>query len=87
MIMSIYRAICLALCLGFIVSEVTIVPVVQTIYDRTPKLRIKGEGFDADEHDISIEIGSNGAPLRQDKDFMLTKTDDGIILKLLTSRK
>eukprot|EP00602_Paraphysomonas_sp_CaronLab_P000644 CAMPEP_0185025370 /NCGR_PEP_ID=MMETSP1103-20130426/8354_1 /TAXON_ID=36769 /ORGANISM="Paraphysomonas bandaiensis, Strain Caron Lab Isolate" /LENGTH=924 /DNA_ID=CAMNT_0027558559 /DNA_START=154 /DNA_END=2928 /DNA_ORIENTATION=+ len=77
-----------SLAIGFVASEVTIAPQVQTIYDRAPKLRIKGVGFDADEHDISIEISATGEdPLKMDKDFILSKSDDGIILKLLTSRK
>jgi hypothetical protein len=74
--------------LQFVVSEVTIVQQVQTIYDRAPKLRIKGVGFDADEHDITIEISANGEePLRMDKDFILSKGEEGIVLKLLSSRK
>ena len=72
----------------FIKSEVTIVANVQTIYDRSPKLRIKGVGFDADDHDISITLSSGGdEPLKVDKDFMVTKVEDGVILKLLTSRR
>ena len=71
-------------------AEITIPQSVQTIYDCTPKLRIRGAGFDADEHDISIDISANGeVPLRMDKDFVLSKSDDndGIVLKLLTSRR
>jgi hypothetical protein len=70
--------------------EITLPQFVQTIYDRTPKLRIRGAGFDADEHDISIDISANGEePLRMDKDFVLSKSEDndGIVLKLLFSRK
>jgi hypothetical protein len=71
-----------------ILGEVTIVQQVQTIYDRAPKLRIKGVGFDVDEHDITLEMSASGEePLRMDKDFILSKSDDGIILKLLSSRK
>mmetsp|Transcript_7995 Transcript_7995/g.13518 ORF Transcript_7995/g.13518 Transcript_7995/m.13518 type:complete len:926 (-) Transcript_7995:225-3002(-) len=82
----------IAVLLGFLAnvvySEVTIVAQVQTIYDRSPKLRIKGVGFDAEDHDIKVVLSSGGdEPLRIDKDFMLTKVDDGIVLKLLTSRK
>ena len=74
--------------LQLLVSEVTIVQQVQTIYDRAPKLRIKGVGFDVDEHDITIEISASGEEsLRMDKDFILSKADDGIVLKLLSSRK
>jgi hypothetical protein len=71
-----------------ILGEVTIVQQVQTIYDRAPKLRIKGVGFDVDEHDITLEMSASGEePLRMDKDFILSKSDDGIILKRLSSRK
>lgn len=61
---------------------------VQTIYARSPKLRLKGTGFaEIDESDIRVEIGSAGQPLKQGKDFIVMKAEDGIILKLLTSRK
>lgn len=75
---------------NFILSEITIVQQVQTIYDRAPKLRIRGVGFDAPEGEISIDLAANGEdPLRMGKDFILSKPDDsdGIILKLLGSRK
>jgi len=72
----------------FSLAEVTILQQVQTIYDRAPKLRIKGVGFDADEHDITIELAASGEEtLRMDKDFILSKADDGIVLKLLSARK
>ena len=69
-------------------AEVTILKAVQTIYDRSPKLRIKGSGFDVDEHDILITLGSqNQPPLKLGKDFTITKDDDGLILKLLSVRR
>ena len=71
-------------------SEVTIVSKVQTIYDRSPKIRIKGSGFDADDHDLVLEISAiNGIPLKVDKDFLVTKNLDepGIVLKLMQGRK
>ena len=43
-----------------IVAEVTVLKVVQTIYDRSPKLRIRGTGFDADEHSITLELSASG---------------------------
>jgi len=74
--------------LSSVISEVTILKSVQTLYDRSPKLRIKGSGFDVDEHSIILEIGARGAtPLKMDKDFLLTKDDDGLILKLLSGRR
>ena len=79
----------LALCLNtLVVAEVTVLKVVQTIYDRSPKLRIKGTGFDADDHDITLDISATGQDsLKADKDFLITKDDDGIILKLLSARR
>lgn len=75
--------------ISFIVSEVTVLKSVQTLYDRSPKLRIKGSGFDADEHSIILEIGARGVSsfLKIDKDFLITKDDDGLILKLLSGRR
>jgi hypothetical protein len=73
-----------------VLSEVTVLKVVQTIYDRSPKLRIKGSGFDAEDHDIILELGAQGQPsLRVDKDFLISKDQDGdgIVLKLLSARK
>jgi len=72
------------------VAEVTVLKVVQVLYDRSPKLRIRGTGFDADEHDIILEISATGQPsLKPDKDYLLTKDDegDGVILKLLSARR
>lgn len=76
--------------LAVVAAEVTVLKSMQTIYDQSPKLRIKGTGFDAEDHDIKITIGASGAdPLRVDKDFLITKDagGDGIILKLLGNRK
>ena len=69
-------------------AEITILKFVQTIYDRSPKLRIKGSGFDADEHSILLTLNARDQPpLKLDKDFLITKDDDGIILKLLSIRR
>ena len=69
-------------------AEVTILKVVQTIYDTSPKLRIKGSGFDADEHNILIKLGSQyQPPLKLGQDFSLIKDDQGLILKLLSARR
>jgi len=71
-----------------VASEVTVLSSVQTIYTRSPKLRIRGTGFDADEHHIFLDMAASGQPsLKLDKDYMITKDDDGLILKLLTNRK
>ena len=72
-------------------AEVTILRNVQYMYDRSPKLRIRGDGFESiDEHDIILEIGATGqTSLRMDKDYLLSKDPDGdgIILKLLSARR
>jgi hypothetical protein len=69
-------------------AEVTVLKIVQTIYDRSPKLRIKGTGFDADDHDITLDIAAPGQEsLKADKDFLITKDEDGVILKLLSARR
>jgi len=73
---------------SIISAEVTVLKIVQTIYDQSPKLRIKGIGFDADDHDITLDISAPGqGSLKADKDFLITKDDDGIILKLLSARR
>ena len=46
----------------------------------------RGSGFDAEDHDIRLNIYSpNQDPLKTDKDYLITKDvdGDGIILKLL----
>ena len=74
--------------LGIVSGEVTILSKVQTIYNKSPKLRIKGSGFDVDEHSILLELSAQNQPtLKVDKDYLISKDDDGIILKLLSNRK
>ncbi len=75
---------------ALIAAEVTVLRTTQYIYDKSPKLRIRGTGFDADDHDIVLELSANGQSfLVVDKDFMITKDadGDGIILKLLGNRR
>lgn len=72
------------------VSELTVLKVVQTIYDRSPKLRIRGSGFDADYNDIVLELGVSGAPhLSTDVDYKVVKDGDGdgLILRLLNDKR
>eukprot|EP01032_Pedospumella_encystans_P027105 gene27105-30639_t len=75
--------------LQVLLAEVTVLRAVQVIYDKSPKLRIKGSGFDAQDHDIILDIGASGQALIADKDYMVTKDSDGdgLILKLLGNRK
>ena len=77
-----------------VIADVTILRSVTYLYETSsasPKLRIRGTGFESvDEHDVILEIGATGqAALRMDKDYLLSKDPDGdgIILKLLSSRK
>ena len=60
------------------------------MYDKSPKIRIRGSGFDAEDHNIVLTIGATGQEsLKVDKDFMISKDadGDGIILKLIGKRK
>jgi hypothetical protein len=72
-----------------VLAEVTVLKVTQYIYDKSPKLRIRGSGFDVDSEDITLDVGATGQPLVEEKDFLLTKDPDGdgLILKLLGNRK
>jgi hypothetical protein len=71
-----------------VLAEVTVLNGVQVLYDRSPKLRIRGTGFDADEHSILLDLAAPGEDsLRIDKDYLITKDDDGLILKLLSARR
>ena len=74
----------------YVAAEVTVLQKAQYIYDKSPKLRIRGSGFEADDHDIRLELGVNGQdPLVADKDFLISKDadGDGLILKLLGNRR
>jgi len=74
-----------------LLSEVTVLNKVQYIYDKSPKVKIRGAGFEAADHDTIVEIGVSGEPLLVvDKDFTVYKNDDdsdNIILKLLGNRR
>ena len=78
------------LCTSQILAELTILKTTQTIYDKSPKLRIRGSGFEVDDHDIILDLAPNGQNnLVVDKDFMVSKDSDGdgLILKLLGNRR
>lgn len=88
MFRSIFISVLLSL--SYVIAEVTVLKQVQTIYDRSPKIRIRGSGFDVDDHDIILELGAQGQPaLVVDKDYLINTDEDGdgLILKLLTNRK
>ncbi|KAJ1428075.1 hypothetical protein B484DRAFT_450036 [Ochromonadaceae sp. CCMP2298] len=82
-------AVAVLYCLHFVLAEVTVLKQVQTIYDRTPKIRIRGSGFEAEEADTKIDVGAIGQKsLVLNTDFTLSKDPDGdgIILKLTEDR-
>jgi hypothetical protein len=89
--MKIFVALIVLLSVAISLAEVTVLRAASNyIYDKSPKLRIRGTGFDADDHNIVLELSANGqAPLVVDKDYMVTKDadGDGLILKLLGNRK
>lgn len=72
-------------------NTVTVTRATQYIYDKSPKLRIRGSGFsELNELDIQLELSTNGQPsLIKNKDYILTKDSDGdgLILKLLSNRR
>ena len=71
-------------------AEVSVVGSPETIYDKYPKLHIKGEGFNVDDADIELEISaSNAAPLKKDKDYTIKADKDGqgLLLTLLAGRR
>ena len=75
---------------AYCAAEITILKSasVQIIYDRSPKLRIRGSGFDADERSIILNLSVNNQPsLKIDKDFLITKDDEGLTLQLLSNRR
>lgn len=74
----------LALCVA-VFAEVVVKSGGVTIYDRSPKLRIRGSGFSADEASIHLTFSPQ---LRQDKDYTLLKQDDEtLVLRLFAGRK
>lgn len=83
-------AVILLLAIAKVAAEVTVVTKVQTVYDRSPKIRIKGTGFDAKEEDIFLKLSAVGEEsLKKDKDYIISKDNDGdgIVLKLLGNRR
>jgi hypothetical protein len=88
--LNIFAIMVLCISAVCVFAEVTVLPVVTYIYDRSPKLRIRGSGFDASEHDIILDLAATGQEsLVADKDYLISKDDDGdgLVLKLLSNRK
>eukprot|EP01039_Chlorochromonas_danica_P011757 gene11757-13214_t len=90
MLVQIFAALIFLQLVAVLLAEVTVLKTNQYIYDKSPKLRIRGTGFDAEDHNIILELGVGGQTnLAVDKDFMISKDPDGegVILKLLGNRK
>jgi hypothetical protein len=70
-------------------DDVVVMTSNQIIYDKSPKLRIRGSNFNADDHNIILELGVSGETLKADMDYLITKDsdDDGLILRLLGNKK
>ena len=77
----------LVVLLAVAAAEVTVLSSVQTLYSRSPKLRIKGTGFEADEHHIFMELSAPGQPpLKQNKDYFITLNKKGLLFKLMAKK-
>eukprot|EP01040_Poterioochromonas_malhamensis_P003459 gene3459-3688_t len=76
---------------GFVLADfISVTKSTQGLYDRAPKLSIRGNGFTEDVSDISLILGTNPYnPLKMDEDYIVTKDSDnnGLILKLLPERR
>lgn len=82
---------CLLLVVHVVLAEFTVLKYVTTLYDRSPKLRIRGSGFTASSNDTRVTIGtSGGASLVLNEDFTILKDEgatDGIVLKLMSNKR
>ncbi len=88
MLSKLFCAVLAAVNVALTLSEIAILSGPQTIYDQSPKIKIKATGFDDyDDHDINLDIGAKSSTLRVNKDFLVTKSEDGLILKLLSNRR
>lgn len=84
-------AACFLLVVHVVLADVTVLKVVTVLYDRSPKLRIRGSGFTASSNDTRVTIGTSGGErLVLNEDFTILKDDeatDGIILKLMSNKR
>lgn len=82
---------CLLLVVHVVLAEFTVLKYVTTLYDRSPKLRIRGSGFTASSNDTRVTIGtSGGASLVLNEDFTILKDEgatDVIVLKLMSNKR
>ena len=84
-------AACLLLVVHVVLADVTLLKYVTVLYDRSPKLRIRGSGFTASSNDTRVTIGTrDGASLVLNEDFTISKEEgiiDGIVLKLMNNKR
>ena len=84
-------AACLLLVVHVVLADVTVLKYVTFLYDRSPKLRIRGSGFTASSNDTRVTIGTRGgASLVLNEDFTILKDEgitDGIVLKLMNNKR
>ena len=84
-------AACLLLVVHVVLADVTVLKYVTVLYDRSPKLRIRGSGFTASSNDTRVTIGTrDGASLVLNEDFTISKEEgiiDGIVLKLMNNKR
>ena len=84
-------AACLLLVVHVVLADVTVLKYVTVLYDRSPKLRIRGSGFTASSNDTRVTIGTrDGASLVLNEDFTISKDEgitDGIVLKLMNNKR
>ena len=84
-------AACLLLVVHVVLADVTVLKYVTVLYDRSPKLRIRGSGFTASSNDTRVTIGTRGgASLVLNEDFTILKDEgitDGIVLKLMNNKR
>jgi len=76
--------------LSSLLAEVSVLKQVQVLYDTSPKIRIRGSGFDVGGNKITLVLGARGhPPLVTGEDYLVTLDQDGdkLILKLLANRK
>jgi tRNA (Thr-GGU) A37 N-methylase len=61
---------------------------VNYIYDSTSKLRIPMAGLDARDGNPILDVGlSTQESLENERDFRVTKDDQGLLLRLLPNRR
>jgi hypothetical protein len=69
------------------IAELEVRRAMTVIYDHTSKVYIAGSGFDADAHDIILELSATDELPLTKKDFGLEKNKKGLILTLSDSRR